>query len=184
MFDRELFRKGDSAVFRQLVREVSPRMLGVIRSYSSDDDHAEELLQQSWVQIYRKRARFSGRGSFPGWAMAVTRNVCRMSLRSMSGMLRAGLDDHAHIPDEAPDPAARLRERRRANALQAALEKLTNKQRLAVELRLLEGRRTSEVAELMGIKEASVRSLIHRALGRLRRMQSLKRAITEAEGLQ
>ena len=99
-------------------------------------------------------------------------------------MLRAGLDDHAHIPDEAPDPAARLRERRRANALQAALEKLTNKQRLAVELRLLEGRRTSEVAELMGIKEASVRSLIHRALGRLRRMQSLKRAITEAEGLQ
>ena len=173
MFDRELFRKGDSAVFRQLVREVSPRMLGVIRSYSSDDDHAEELLQQSWVQIYRKRARFSGRGSFPGWAMAVTRNVCRMSLRSMSGMLRAGLDDYAHIPDEAPDPAARLRERRRANALQAALE-----------MRLLEGRRTSEVAELMGIKEASVRSLIHRALGRLRRMQSLKRAITEAEGLQ
>ena len=184
MFDRERFRKGDPAVFRRLVREVSPRMLGVIRSYASDDDHADELLQESWVQIYRKRSRFSGRGSFLGWAMAVTRNVCRMSLRSTSGMLRAGLGDYAHIPDEAPGPAARLRERRRANALHAAIEKLTKKERQAVVLRLLEGRRTSEVAALMGIKEVSVRSLTHRALGRLRRMKSLKRAITEAEGLQ
>lgn len=80
-FDRQLFREGDPSLFRRLVREVSPRLLGMIRSYASDDDHADELLQESWVQIYRKRAKFSGRGSFPGWALAVSRNVCRMSLR-------------------------------------------------------------------------------------------------------
>ena len=181
MFDRELFLKGDPGVFRELVREVSPRMLGVIRSYASDDDHADELLQESWVQIYRKRARFSGKGSFLGWALAVTRNVCRMSLRSTSGLLRAGLGDYRHIRDGAPGPAARLRRRRRANALHAALERLTNRERQAVVLRLLEGRRTSEVSALMGIKEVSVRSLIHRALRKLRRMKSLTRAITEAE---
>lgn len=183
MFDRELFVKGDPTVFRRLVREVSPRMLGVIRCYTSDDDHADELLQESWVRIYRKRARFSGKGSFVGWAMAVSRNVCRMSLRSTSGMLRAGLGDHGHIPDGAPDPAALLRERRRANALHAALEKLTDRERQAVVLRLLEGRRTAEVAALMEVKEVSVRSLIHRALRKLRRMKSLARAITEAERL-
>lgn len=183
MFDRELYRKGDPAVFRRLVREVSPRMLGVIRSYASDDDHADELLQESWVQIYRKRSRFSGKGSFLGWAMAVTRNVCRMSLRTTSGILRAGLGDYAHIPDGAPGPAARLRERRRADALHAALERLTKREQQAVVLRLLEGRRTSEVAALMGIREVSVRSLIHRAIRKLRRMQSLKRAITDAERL-
>lgn len=48
-------------------------------------------------------------------------------------------------------------------------------------LRLLDGRRTSEVAALMGVKEVSVRSLVHRGLGKLRRMKSLARAITEAE---
>ena len=181
MFDRELFRKGDPAVFRRLVREVSPRMMGVVRSYATDDDHADELLQESWVQIYRKRARFSGKGSFVGWAMAVTRNVCRVSLRTTSGLLRAGLGNLEDLPDAAPGPAARLRQRRRADALYAALDKLTQREREALVLRLLEGRRTSEVSALMGVKEGSVRSLVHRGLGKLRRMKSLARAITEAE---
>lgn len=183
-FDRQLFREGDPFLFRRLVREVSPRLLGMIRSYASDDDHADELLQESWVQIYRKRAKFSGRGSFPGWALAVSRNVCRMSLRGGIDLVRVSLHDHGEIPDEAPGPAAQLARRRRAKALYAALEKLTLRERQAIVLRLLEGRRAAEVAQLMGIKEVSVRSLVHRGLKKLGRMRSLKRTITETEGLQ
>ena len=183
-FDPELFRKGDPALFRRLVREACPRMLAMIRCYASDDDHADELLQESWVQIYRKRARFSGRGSFLGWALAVSRNVCRMSVRGGSGMARVRLQDHGDIPDAAGSPAVQLVRRRRTRALYAALEKLTNRERQAIVLRLLEGRRTAEVSELMGVKEVSVRSLIHRGLKKLRRMKNLKRTITETEGLQ
>ena len=182
-FDPELFRKGDPALFRRLVREACPRMLAMIRCYASDDDHADELLQESWVQIYRQRARFSGRGSFPGWALAVSRNVCRMSVRGGSGMVRVSLHDHAGIPDGALGPAARLARRRRAKALYEALAKLTDRERQAIGLRLLEGRRAAEVAELMGVKEVSVRSLVQRGLKKLRRMKSLKRTITETEGL-
>ena len=159
-------------------------MLAMIRCYASDDDHADELLQESWVQIYRKRARFSGRGSFLGWALAVSRNVCRMSVRGGSGMARVRLQDHGDIPDAAGSPAVQLVRRRRTRALYAALEKLTNRERQAIVLRLLEGRRTAEVSELMGVKEVSVRSLIHRGLKKLRRMKNLKRTITETEGLQ
>lgn len=182
-FDRELFRKGDAALFRRLVREVSPTMLALIRCYASDDDHADELLQESWVRIYRKRVRFSGKGSFAGWARAVSRNVCLMSLRGGKGVERVSLEDHGDIPDAAPGPAAQLARRRRAKALYDALEKLTRRERRAIVLRLLEGRRTPEVARLMGIKEVSVRSLVHRGLKKLRRMRGLKRTITEAEGL-
>lgn len=182
-FDRELFRKGDAALFRRLVREVSPTMLALIRCYASDDDHADELLQESWVRIYRKRARFSGKGSFAGWARAVSRNVCLMSLRGGKGVERVSLEDHGDIPDAAPGPAAQLARRRRAKALYDALEKLTRRERRAIVLRMLEGRRTAEVSELMGIKEVSVRSLVHRGLKKLRRMKSLKRTIMETEGL-
>lgn len=183
-FDRERFRKGDPVLFRQLVREVSPRMLGMIRCYASDDDQADDLLQESWVQIYRKRNRFSGKGSFAGWALAVSRNVCRMSLRGTSKPVRVSLQDHRDIPDAAEGPAVRLARRRRTEALYRALEKLTKRERQAIVLRLLEGRRTAEVSELMGVKEVSVRSLVHRGLKKLRRMRSLERTITETEGLQ
>ncbi|MXX36071.1 MAG: sigma-70 family RNA polymerase sigma factor [Gemmatimonadetes bacterium] len=182
-FDRELFRAGDSALFRQLVREVSPGMLAMIRCYAEDQDHADELLQESWVQIYRKRARFSGKGSFQGWALAVSRNVCRMSVRGSSRLVRVSLQDHGDIPDTAAGPAARLARRRRAKALYAALEKLTDRERQAIMLRLLEGWRTAEVAKAMGVREVSVRSLIHRGLRKLRRMKSLKQATLATEGL-
>ena len=159
-------------------------MLALIRCYVSDDDQADELLQESWIQIYRKRTRFSGKGAFAGWALAVSRNVCRMSLRGGTGVVRVSLHEHGDISDTAEGPAAQLARRRRAKALYEALAKLTKRERQAIVLRLLEGRRTAEVSELMGIKEVSVRSLVHRGLGKLRRVKSLKRTITETEGLQ
>jgi len=182
-FDRELFRQGDPALFRRLVRELSPRMLAMVRSYATDNDHAAELLQESWVRIYRKRDMFSGKGSFAGWALAVSRNVCRTSLREQSALVRLSLHDQGDIPDSAGGPAVQLARRRRAKALYEALDRLTDRERRAIVLRLLEGRRTAEVAELMGVKEVSVRSLVHRGLKKLRRMKSLKRTITETEGL-
>ena len=158
-------------------------MLAMIRCYASDDDRADELLQESWVRIYRKRARFSGKGSFEGWALAVSRNVCRMSLREQSALVRLSLHDHGDLPDPAGGPAVQLARRRRAKALYAALDRLTDRERQAIVLRLLEGRRPAEVAELMGVKKVSVRSLVHRGLKKLRRLKSLKRTITETEGL-
>lgn len=158
-------------------------MLAMIRCYAEDNDHADELLQLSWVQIYRKRARFSGKGSFQGWALAVSRNVCRMSVRGKAGLVRVSLHDHGDIPDAAAGPAAQLARRRRAKALYAALERLTNRERQAIMLRLLEGWRTAEVAKEMGVKEVSVRSLVHRGLRKLRRVKSLKQVILETEGL-
>ncbi len=183
-FDRERFRKGDPALFRRLVREVSPRMLALIRCYVSDPDRADELLQESWVRIYRKRARFSGKGSLVGWALAVTRNVCLMSLRRERGVVRVSLHEHGDLADPADGPATQLARRRRAKALHEALGRLTKRERQAIVLRLLEGRSAAEVSELMGIKEVSVRSLVHRGLGKLRRMKSLKRTVSETEGLE
>ncbi len=158
-------------------------MLAMVRCYASDDDEADELLQESWVRIYRKRDRFSGKGSFAGWALAVSRNVCRTSLREQSALVQLSLHDHGDIPDSAGGPAVQLARRRRAKALYEALDRLTDRERQAIVLRLLEGRRTAEVAELMEVKEVSVRSLVHRGLKKLRRMKSLKRTITETEGL-
>ena len=176
-FDREGFRKGDRALFRHLVRETSPRMLRVIRGYARDDDHAADLLQACWIHIYRKRARFSGTGSFLGWAMTVCRNVCRMEARKRQRVPLIRLDDHGDLPDPAPGPAEQRTRQQRAEALYAALERLTARERDAILLRALEGRSTAEVARILEAKEASVRSLIHRGLKKLRQMDGFAEKI-------
>lgn len=172
-FDRERFHAGDRALFRDLVREISPRMLRVIRGYARDDDHAADLLQLCWIRIYRKRTRFAGTGSFLGWALTVCRNVCRTEARKRryGGLVR--LDDHGDLPDRTPGPVKQMSRQERAVALYRALERLRERERDAIVLRILEGRSTAEVARMLAVKEVSVRSLIHRGLKRLRQMDQL-----------
>ena len=172
-FDRERFHAGDHAVFRHLVRDTSPRMLRVIRGYARDDDHAADLLQVCWIRIYRKRTRFSGTGSFLGWALTVCRNVCRTEARKRRHGPFVRLADHGELPDGTPGPVEQVERQERAAALYAALEKLKARERDAILLRILEGRSTAEVAQLLAVKEVSVRSLIHRGLKKLRQMDWL-----------
>ncbi len=176
-FDLERFRAGDQELFRELVREVSPRLLRVIRGFARDGDHADDLLQTTWIRIYRKRARFSGTGSFLGWALTVCRNVCRMDARARQRARLLRLDDQRTLADPKPGPAERSVRRQRAAALYGALEKLAVRERDAILMRLIEGRSAAEVGRILGVKEVSVRSLIHRGLGKLGRMEALARNI-------
>ena len=172
-FDRGRFHEGDHALFRRLVRETSPRMLRVIRGYARDDDHAADLLQVCWIRIYRKRARFSGTGSFLRWALTVCRNVCRMEARKRHRAPLTRLDERGDLPDPTPGPSEQLRRQERAAALYSALDRLTARERDAILLRILEGLSTAEVARILAVKEVSVRSLIHRGLKKLRQMDEL-----------
>ena len=177
-FDRKRFHAGDHRLFRHLVRETSPRMLRVIRGYARDDDHAADLLQVCWIRIYRKRARFSGTGSFLGWALTVCRNVCRTEARKRRHGPVVRLEDRGDLPDRTPGPTERLKRQERAAALYAGLERLTARERDAILLRILEGRSTAEVAQLLAVKQVSVRSLIHRGLQKLRQMDWLAEEIS------
>ena len=174
---RERLRAGDQALFRSLVRETSPRMLHLIRSFARDEDHAADLLQASWIHIYRKRARFSGTGSFLGWALAVCRNVCRMEARRRRGVGPVRLDELGEVHDTSPGPADEQVHRQRAEALYAALGRLGARERDAILLRIIEGRSTAEVARILAVQQSSVRSLIHRGLKKLRRMDTLAEMI-------
>lgn len=183
-FDYDRFRAGDHGLFRDLVRSMSPRLMGMIRTYARDGDHAEDLLQMSWLRIYRMRKRFSGTGSLFGWTLTVSRNVCREQLRKARGPSPVRLESHGDIRDLAPGPAEQMEMHFRAAALYAALERLTVRERDAIILRLLEGRSTASVARRLGVKEVSVRSLIHRGLNKLRRMEGLTESIRDTGGYQ
>lgn len=68
--------------------ELSPRIRVAIRTYADTDDDVDDLLQECWVHILERLDRYEPRGSFAGWAVAVSRNVCKMRLRAKK---RAGL---------------------------------------------------------------------------------------------
>lgn len=147
-----------------------------IRRYARDDEHADALLQDCWQAILERLDRYGGRGSFVGWAIAVSENVCRMQLRKAkrAGGREVGLHEAGEIVDQAPDPEEELVLKQRRDALYRALGKLPKRERDAIVLRLLEGRDTAETAHALGVSHEATRSLVARAIFRLRRMEEIQ----------
>ena len=161
-----------------------------IRTYARDDDHAGDLLQDCWIQILEQLDRYSPHGPFAGWAIAVSKNVCRMKLRTEN---RAGVDemtfgaievvvgdspDSAEKPWSGQDPRRQLRKR----VVHEALGRLPERERDTIVLRLLQGKDTSETADILGVSERTVRSVLLRGMTRLRRMEELRELLPEWTG--
>ncbi len=190
--DLERLHAHDPALLTEIVREVSPRIWMAIRRFARDDDHADDLLQDCWVRILQSMHRFKGHGSFTAWAIAVSKNVCRMHLRRerREGVLKVALESVEHLISREPDlteaedlpTTAESLQQLRRQAVYRALGRLPDIERNAIVLRLLEGRNTAETARVLHVSEAAVRSSLLRGVNRLKRMEEVRELLPEWMG--
>ena len=173
---------GDSAHIDELLATAEPDLVQVIRPWAKGDQaKADDLLQEARVRIYRKRASYSGAGSFWGWADKVCLNVCRAYERLADRHPMVAIDDCHEIATDAPDPAEELLQHARAEALHKALEELDPRERDAAVARYLEGRPTCEVARKLGVTNKVARTLLDRALRRLRHSEDVTEMMLDEE---
>jgi RNA polymerase sigma-70 factor (ECF subfamily) len=173
MIDIRRFWRGDDACFAELVQEHGTVVLGVARGFARDGLHEDDLYQLVWAQVLRKRRSYRGDGPFGAWLYRVAVNVCRSEHRKRNARTRAeevavteGRErEMAWTP---PHPLAGAMRAQMVERLRSALLELPDRQREALVLGRLEGRKASDVARMMGVKPATVRSLIRHALDRLR----------------
>ena len=174
----------DPRLLTQLVQDLSPRIWVAIRSYARDDDHADDLLQDCWVRILERLEGFKQRGSFSAWAIAVSTNLCKVRVRKkkLGGGPALALEDVGQLAGSGPDPLDDLQTRRERNTIYGALGTLPDREREAIVLRVLEGRDAWETASALGVTPDTVRSLLQRAMYRLRRMPQIRVLLGEWMG--
>ena len=127
--------------------------------------------------------RYGGRGSFSSWAIAVSKNVCRMHLRraKRAGALEIALEGAASVPDCSSDPEEELVAKEQREVLSRALGELPDRERDAIVLRILEDRTPAETARAMGMSRKAARSLVVRGLSRLRAMERIQQLFLEQD---
>ena len=165
----------------QLVKEIGSRIWWAVRYYARDNDHADDLVQECWVVILERLDRYGGRGSFAAWAIAVSKNVCRTHVgkaKRTTGRETA-LEDAAAVPDATPDPQQELIREENREIVSRALERLSERERDAIVLRVLEERTTAETAEALGMSHAGALSLVKRALRRLATMKEVRQLASD-----
>ena len=129
------------------------------------------------MRIIERIDRYTGKGSFGGWASVVARNHCRMHVRKARARMRragpAALNSPDLPPDNVPDPAEEMLLQERRTTLYAAVQRLPERERDTVVLLVFDSRSIAEAAMALGISPASVRAALARAITRLRKMPEI-----------
>ena len=167
---------GDEAALSTMYDRYSPMLFGVLMRILRDEQAAEEVLQDLFLQLWRNAKRFdASRGSLAGWLLVIGRNraISRLRGRASRELLEEEDGDYANVfvsAQNLEDEAARTQ---LINRLTKALATLPPEQRQAVELAYFEGMTQSEIASRTESPLGTVKTRVRTA------MQSLKKILND-----
>ncbi|HET9370936.1 MAG TPA: sigma-70 family RNA polymerase sigma factor [Vicinamibacterales bacterium] len=166
---------GDDHAFEAIVRRYQARVFRLAGRLTSETD-APDVLQETFLQVYRRLATFRGEASFGTWLYRIAVNAGLMHRRARARRPAEPLDRFLPAFDAAGmhrDEPAQLRVVSQADELidraalagkaREGLARLPDIYRDAFVLRDLEEMPTARVAEVLGIDPAAVRQRVHRA---------------------
>jgi RNA polymerase sigma-70 factor, ECF subfamily len=159
-------RAGDVDAFETVYRRHAPRIYALASRMAGSADTGEDLLQEIFLQAYRKLASFKGDSSLGTWLYRLAVNHCLDFVRSR----HARMDKITETLDAGGpvEPAARLETPIARIDLERALEQLPEGCREAFVLHDIEGFEHREVAKMLGIAEGTSKSQVFKARMKLR----------------
>jgi RNA polymerase sigma-70 factor, ECF subfamily len=152
---------GESEAFRGLVDRHLPTVLAIARRMLRDDAEAEDVAQETMLRLWRNAAGLElGPHGVRPWLRRVASNLCIDRVRA-----RRNTSVVEEVPEESAPPTQvrHLAERELGVRVDAALQALPERQRLAITLFHYEGMSQVEVGEVLGISDEAVESLLARA---------------------
>ena len=160
--------KQDRTAFEALYRKTSAHIFSVILRVVSDRAEAEDLLQDVYINVWRRAAAFDAtRGSAMTWLIALARNRAIDRLREHR---ESTLDDADALAIHSDDPTpSRLAEASEARLrLERCLQLLQPQHRNAVREAFFSGLAYSELAQRLDVPLGTLKSWIRRSLMQLK----------------
>ena len=160
--------EGDMEALRLLVETHQARVIGTISKMLGSDAEAEDLAQQVFIRVWKSAPRYRPTAKFTTWLFRITRNLVFNELRRK----RHFADQAEEIPepteraDKEPDQVLMGEELQLA--IQDAINRLPDSQRMAIILRRYEEMAYEEIAKVMGTTVPAVKSILFRARAELR----------------
>jgi len=168
-------KRGDVKAFEMLVVKYQRRIERLIGRMVRDSDLVQDIAQESFIRAYRALPQFRGESAFYTWLYRIAVNTAKKALMDMKrdplvleSSRQSGEEgeETSRAENELTDgetPEALLASKEVANAVNAAIEALSEDLRQAITLREIEGLSYEEIADVMNCPIGTVRSRIFRA---------------------
>jgi RNA polymerase sigma-70 factor (ECF subfamily) len=160
---------GDVAAFEQLVGALQPHVYRWALTFARDADDADEITQDTFVRVHRNLGQFRGESALEAWVYGITRRVALQRKRKsdrrkwLSESVIPGLDNVYNT-----DPGGRVDRQRIAGYIRHFFTELPPRQREVFDLVDLQGHEPAEVAEMLGLKQATLRASLFKARASIR----------------
>jgi RNA polymerase sigma-70 factor (ECF subfamily) len=177
--------QGNTAMFELLMRRYNERVYRAARAIVRDDQEAEDVMQQAYVNAFTHLRQYNGSARFSTWLtrIAINESLARVRRR---GRHEALDDEHAKVeplmsssPSTNPERQAFTGELR--DLLERAIDTLPDGTREVFVLRDVEGLSTAEVAECLDVTEDVVKTRLSRGRAALRRVMLEQTGATTSE---
>ena len=171
-----LAQAGDAPAFEHLYQLHSRRVYALCLRMVGNPSDAEDLMQEAFLQLFRKIGTFRGESAFSTWLHRMTVNVVLMRLRKKS-LPAASLEETTEPDEETGGPRKDIGapDLRLSGAvdrvnLERSIEKLPPGYRTVFVLHDVQGFEHNEIAGIMGCSVGNSKSQLHKARTRLREL--------------
>lgn len=164
----ERARQHDPAAWEALTRQHQEAIFRLAYLLVGDADEAEDVAQEAFIRAYRALAQFDATRPLRPWLLTITANLARNRLRSLGRYLNALNRALRAEPEKVINVPEASQQHLEAQALWQAVRRLGETDQQVVYLRYFLEMSEAETADALGIAPGTVKSRLHRALGRLR----------------
>ncbi|MGH7202469.1 MAG: RNA polymerase sigma factor, partial [Planctomycetaceae bacterium] len=149
-------QRGNHACLEKLLRRYASPLLTFIVRMIGDRHRSEELFQEVFLRIWQKRGQYKLNHTFRSWLYTIAANHCRADFRRPVPPVASA--DLAGVPSTDSSPAHTAMATETRTIVETAIAQLPPPQRTVVVLRVWNGLKYAEIAEITGSNENTVRS--------------------------
>lgn len=168
---------GDAAAFEYLVLQYQPQIYRLAFRMTNHPEDAADLTQEVFLKAWNHLDKFEFKSAFSTWLYRLASNLCIDALRSsrrrqnlpLTFEDEEGEEQRIEVADPAPLPEDRIIASEDQQRLSAAMEALEPEHRQILTLRVVNDMSYADIAEILGVKEGTVKSRLARAREKLRK---------------
>ena len=171
--------EGDDAAFTCLVKKYQKRVHALAWRKIGDFHIAEDITQETFLQVYRKLATLKNPNQFPGWLYVITNHCClawlrkkRIQTQPLEEIDITMIEKTSYSKHVAEEQAERAAEAKR-ELVKNLLSKLKESDRTVITLYYFGEMTYAEIGEFLGVSADTVRIRVRRAREHLKKYELL-----------
>lgn len=170
------FQEGDTEAYTKLVKAFQRKVYFLAYRILLSHSEADEVAQETFVRVYNRIGQLNSPQYFGSFVYRIATNYAIDILRKRKGRM-VSMADESDLPGsvqmslstKVTNPEKALENKQLLEAIIKAAEELPPRQKATLILHDIEGLSKDEVARIMGCPEATVRSNLHIARGKMKK---------------